>query len=97
MNSIKFTPVSKYVWVYKEQVEKVEEVSKGGILLGVEQKVLLQERGVVAGIGILCDEKVQKVIRVGDTIMFEGGVQRGKVVDGQEFLLIIDSNVMAKL
>jgi len=94
---IDFTPISKYVWVFKEEVQKIEERTASGLITKIGESTVLQETGVVAGIGILVDEKVQKVVRVGDTIMFEGAIQKGKKVNGQEFLLVIDSSVMAKL
>jgi len=94
---IEFTPISKYIWVFKEEVKKVEEKTASGLITKIGESTVLQETGVVAGIGILADEKVQKVIRVGDTILFEGAIQKGKKVGNQEFLLVIDSSVMAKL
>jgi co-chaperonin GroES (HSP10) len=95
---IDFEPISQYVWVKATAEEAPSEMqTKSGLFVPTTKADTLQVTGEVAGIGLLCDEKVQKVLRVGDTILLEGTPAKPITVKSKKYLLIIDRNVMAKI
>lgn len=95
---IDFTPISQYIWVEAlDEDSPKEKQTASGLFVPTTKADTVQVTGIIAGIGILCDEKVQKVIKVGDEILFEGSTARPIKVKGKSYKLIIDRNVMAKL
>lgn len=88
--------LAKYVWIVKEEIKVKEQKTASGIITATGEVQIAQEVGVVAAVGLLCDEKVQRFLTPGDIVLFEP-TTKGKVIHGVEYLVVAEHNILAKL
>ena len=88
--------ISRYIWVLKEETIEKEQITAGGIITSAAKTTVVQEAGVVAFVGAMVDDQIKRIISVGDTVLFESN-HKGKVIEGVEYLLVTDNQVLMRL
>lgn len=95
---MKLTPLADRVVVKVE--EKVEEKTKSGLVLPDTAKEKPQEGTVIAvGPGRILDDgsRVPVDVKVGDKVIYSKYAGNEVKIDGEEYLLLEERNILAKI
>lgn len=96
-------PIKPFDHIVVVQIEKVEEVSKGGIFLDAAKKTIDSEQlnmteGILVAIGINAYDYLPKDVRptLGMHVLFKKYCGILKIIDGKAFILMNDIDVMGE-